>query len=58
MPRKTKFFDIPVHESTRNKLKQYKEKMKKNKETRKIRSYDDVINNILKNIGDFDLGGM
>ena len=58
MPRKTKFFDIPVHENTRNKLKQYKEKMKKNKETRKIRSYDDVINNILKDIGDFDLGGI
>ena len=32
MPRKTKFFDIPVHENTRNKLKEYKEHMKKNKE--------------------------
>ena len=56
MPRKTKFFDIPVHENTREKLKKYKETMKKNKETRKIKSYDDVINNILKDIGDFDLG--
>ena len=49
--RKTEFFDIPVHENTRKKLKEYKK-------TKKCKSYDQVINNILKNIQDFDMGGM
>ena len=49
--RKTEFFDIPVHENTRKKLKEYKNK-------KKYKSYDQVINNILKDIQGFDLGGM
>ena len=49
--RKTEFFDIPVHENTRKKLKEYKK-------TKKCKSYDQVINNILKDIQGFDLGGM
>jgi len=47
--RKTKFYDIPVHENTREKLK----KAKKNK---KMKSYDSLINNILKDVMDFELG--
>jgi hypothetical protein len=49
--RKTKFYDIPVHEQTRENLKKYKKK-------KNLSSYDAVMENLLKNIGDFDLGGM
>jgi hypothetical protein len=48
--RKTKFYDIPVHEKTREKLR--KAKKKKN-----LNSYDSLINNILKDVMDFDVGG-
>lgn len=51
MVRKTEFFDIPVHEDTRKKLRDYKKK-------KNLKSYDATIENIMKNISDFDLGGM
>jgi hypothetical protein len=49
--RKIKFYDIPVHEKTRENLKKYKKQ-------KNLSSYDAVMENLLKNIGDFDLGGI